>query len=80
MMYPSETKYFKSLAKRLPDQARRIADYLDEAYHQDFSEPEIYGVKSWREAVRILFDYELHGGYISHPLVVDYLLYQKELV
>lgn len=76
-MYPSERH--KHIIAHAPQEARgRIAEYIDEAYHQGDS-PKTYGVRSWKQA--ILYLVELEGGTQfaegTTPIVDDYRLYCK---
>lgn len=74
-MYPSER--YKDLIERAPQKARkRIAEYVDEAFHQGDS-PRLYGVRTWKQLVRALVEFESGTPMMRDQLPIkDYLTYK----
>lgn len=76
-MYPSER--YANILKVLPLKKRRkVAEYVDEAYHTT-DQISIYGVRSWKQLVQHLVEFESGTPYLTDlPPIQDYLLYWKE--
>ncbi len=77
-MYPSEQ--YADILKVLPEmKRRRVATYVDEAYHLGDS-PAVYNVKTWKELVQHLVEFESGTPYVTNLQPIDdYLLYWKAL-
>lgn len=77
-MYPSER--YADVIKVLPTKKRqKVAEYVDEAYQ--LADPvTTYGVRSWKQLVQHLVEFESGTPYLTdRSPIADYLLYWKEL-
>lgn len=77
-MYPSEQ--YADIIKVLPETKRRkVAEYIDEAYHLG-GPINIYGVRTWKELVQHLVEFESGTQYdTTQSPIGDYLTYWKAL-
>lgn len=75
-MYPSER--YANILKVLPaKKRRRVAEYVDEVYHQG-DKLSLYGVRTWKELVQHLVEFESGTKYATDmPPIQDYVLHCK---
>jgi len=77
-MYPSDR--YADIIMVLPrEKQRKVAEYVDEAYHSGDPITK-YGVRSWKQLVQHLVEFESGTSYATDlPPIDDYLMYWQML-